>query len=79
MEKFSHSKFANLLKELRTKHKLSIGELCEILNIPEITLRRWEAQDCNGLNCKHLFYLAKHFKVTADYLLGLQNPNDPTQ
>lgn len=64
--------FANRLKDLRTEAGLSIDKLSEILGFGSASISRWEngKQDITGDN---LIVLAKFFKVTAGYLLGIED------
>ena len=64
-------KFAEKLKELREESKLSIKKLGNKINVSDATICRWE----NGLadiKSDDLIAVTKFFKVTTDYLLGLE-------
>ena len=64
--------FCERFKELRKENKLSTIELGKILNVSNSTITRWE----NGNilpSIEHLYNIAKCFKVTADYLIGLED------
>ena len=59
------------IKELRQKKGITQEELSEALRVSVQTVSRWE----NGVNAPDLTMLpelAVYFKVTADYLLGLE-------
>lgn len=65
-------KFAERLKELRIENNMSLKELATEIGSTSTSISRWE----NKLripNIESLIALAKYFKVTADYLLGLEN------
>ena len=64
--------FCERFKELRKENKLSTIELGKILGVSNSTITRWE----NGNilpSIEHLYNMAKYFKVTADYLIGLED------
>lgn len=65
----------NRLKELRTKHGLTLRELHQIVNINYSQLGRIE-KGKSALYDDHIQALTTYFCVTADYLLGLSD--DPT-
>ena len=64
--------FAERLKELRKEKGLSIQGLAKEVKIGSSSLSRWENSqaDVKGIQ---LAILAKYFKVSADYLLGLED------
>lgn len=64
--------FCERLKELRKEKNLSTIELADILGVGHSTVSRWE----NGVmtpTIDHLYNIAVYFKVTTDYLVGLEN------
>ena len=64
--------FCERLKELRTENGLSTTKLAEILKVTHATISRWE----NGKmtpTIDQLYNIAFYFKVSADYLIGLEN------
>lgn len=63
-------KFAERLKELRTEKNLSLNALSNEVKISSSALCRWENQQAE-IRASDLIILAKYFKVTVDYLLGL--------
>lgn len=64
--------FADRLKELRNEHNLSLQQLASETKISSSSLCRWE--NCQAeIKCFDLVTLAKYFKVTTDYLLGLED------
>ena len=64
--------FACRLRDLRNERGLSIEELSKILGFGSASISRWEngKQDITGDN---LIVLANFFKVTAGYLLGIED------
>ena len=64
--------FAERLKELRLEKGLSLKELSKQLKIGAASLCRWEncQADVKGYQ---LVIIAKYFKVSIDYLMGLEN------
>ena len=59
------------IKELRQKRGITQEEFSEVLQVSVQTVSRWE----NGINAPDLSMLpqlAAYFRVTTDYLLGLE-------
>ena len=64
--------FAERLKELRQEKGLSIQALAREVKIGSSSLCRWE--NCQAdIKGDQLITLAKFFRVTTDYLLGLED------
>lgn len=64
--------FAERLKELRIEKGLSIQELARETKIGSSSLCRWE--NCQAdVKGTYLVILARYFKVTTDFLLGLED------
>lgn len=64
--------FCERLKDLRTEQNLTTIQLAKELGVGDSTISRWE----NGLripNIDNLYNIALFFKVSADYLIGLEN------
>lgn len=64
--------FCDRLKELRAENRLSTTQLAKELGVTHATISRWE----NGKmtpTIDQLFNIALFFKVSADYLIGLEN------
>ena len=64
--------FKERLKELRIEQNLSQGELAKLTNLNQSTITRYE----NGERTPNMFgliALANFFKVSIDYLVGLEN------
>lgn len=64
--------FAERLKELRTENKLSTTELGLAIGVTSMTISRWERL-LRIPNIENLVALAKYFKVSTDYLCGLED------
>ena len=65
-------KFCERLKELRLDNKLSTTTLGNILGVHHSTVSRWENGEVQP-TILHLYNIAKYFKVSSDYLLGLED------
>ena len=64
--------FAERLRELRSDAKISIDELSKKVCISVGSISRWE-NDKADIKSKQLIILAKFFKVSTDYLLGIED------
>ena len=64
--------FAERLRELRTDEKLSAGELAKALGVSKMAISYWEREQ-RIPNIEELVEIAKFFKVSADYLCGLED------
>ena len=64
------SNFSERLKELRIENKLSLEDLSKAVKIGSSSLCRWENNQAD-IKSEQLILLAKFFKVSTDYLLGL--------
>ena len=71
-EKFDTKIFCNRLKELRKDANISSVALAKILEVSDTTILRWEKGKMLPTIDK-LYYLSKYFKVSTDYLLGLED------
>lgn len=66
--------FGQKLKELRRKHGMSQTDLGKIMDVHIMTISRWETSVyCPNIN--QVAELSNLFRVTSDYLLGLDNDN----
>ena len=65
-------KFAGRLKELRQEENLSFEKLSKLTGLSSSVLCNYE-KGKNDVTGDNLIILAKHFKVTTDYLLGLED------
>ena len=66
------TKFSERLKELREEKNLTQEELGKAINTNIITISRWE-RGVRTPNINSLETLANFFKVTAGYLIGLED------
>lgn len=58
------------IKELRKHLKITQSELAEILGVSRSSVNAWE-QGISNPSLKYLIELAKTFKTSTDYFLGL--------
>ena len=58
------------LKELREDHDLKQTDIANILNIQQTVYSRYE-RGFQNIPLEHLVTLAKLYKVSTDYILGL--------
>ena len=72
MKKFNLKVFAERLKELREENNLTISELGREIGVSAMAISRWE-REIRIPNIESLFLLAEFFKVSADYLCGLED------
>lgn len=64
--------FAERLRDLRIEKGLSMKQLAKEINTTDAAISNWE----NNINEPKITYLKSisiYFKVTTDYLLGLEN------
>ena len=64
--------FAERLKDLRTEKGLSLVELSKEIKIGIASISRWENNKAD-VSGEQLVVISKFFKVTTDYLLGLED------
>ena len=64
--------FAVRLKELRADANLSTTQLGAAIGVTSMTISRWERMK-RIPNIENLIALAKYFKVSTDYLCGLED------
>lgn len=64
--------FAERLKELRKEEKISTIKLAEKLGVKGPTVSRWENNKMSP-SIDQLYKIAVYFKVSADYLIGLED------
>ena len=72
MKKFDLKVFAERLEELREEKNLTIVELGKEIGVSAMAISRWE-REMRMPNIESLFLVAKFFKVSADYLCGLED------
>ena len=71
-------KFQQRLKELRIKHGLTQEELGKLLGVTGANCTRYETQNANP-KLATLIKMAQIFGVSVDYLLGVDEPAQPTE
>lgn len=64
--------FAERLKELRQENNLSYAQLAKEIGVSYVAIGRWERSERTP-NIEVLVALAKYFKVSTDYLVGLED------
>ena len=64
--------FSERLKKLRIERNMSQNELSKKMDLTRATINAWE-MGINTPNAQSLVLLASFFKVSVDYLLGLDN------
>ncbi len=60
------------LKELRRRDSISQNQLAKKMELTRATVNAWE-MGISFPNAQSLIMLAKHFKVSVDYILGLSS------
>lgn len=66
------------LRDLREDHDMSQKQIAEILGIQQTVYSRYE-RGSQTIPLQHLITLAKFYRVTTDYLLGLKDSDDAIQ
>ena len=64
--------FAERLRELRIEQNLTLQNVAQGIGVSINTVSRWERQE-RLPNIENIVALAKFFKVSADYLCGLED------
>jgi len=67
--------FANRLKELRKKNGLTQLEFSKLFDVGLATIAMWESSQRRP-PAKMLMAIADYFKVSIDYLLGVESKNE---
>jgi transcriptional regulator with XRE-family HTH domain len=60
------------LKQLRKKHKLTQGELADLLGLKPTAISNYESKR-NEPSFEKLIALSRYFDVSCDYLLGISD------
>ncbi len=60
------------IKELRTRNNLSQVKLAKVLNVSRSTVNAWE-MGISMPTIKYVIEMSNLFKVTSDYILGIDN------
>ena len=64
---------ANKLKTLRIENNLSLKKVADFLNITSSTILKYENTDITNIPIDNINKLAKIYKVTPSYILGLDD------
>ncbi len=64
--------FGERLKELRKEENISAKKLAEAIGVSDASIIRWENDQIEA-TIGNLKKLAEYFKVSADYLIGLED------
>ena len=62
---------AERIQEIRQEHELTQSEFGEILSVSQDTVSLWE-KGKSIPTAPYIIAIAKHFNVSADYILGLK-------
>ena len=63
---------AKRIKEIRTENRLTQTEFAKILFVSQDNVSLWETGK-SVPTVWHVILIAKHFKVSSDYILGLSD------
>lgn len=66
------NKLPERIKELREENNLTQVEFCKKINVSQPTVARWESGE-RVPTLEFLIILAKFFKCSIDYLVGLED------
>ena len=66
---------SEILKDLRTRKRISQATLAEVLEVTQQAVQRWECGKSRP-DVESLEKLSDYFKVSTDYLLGRSGSND---
>ena len=72
----SNKQIGERIADLRTDHDMQQGELANILGIDRSALSRIE-KGHRSIREDEILCIARHFRVTTDYLLGNDPPPQP--
>lgn len=61
-----------IIRELREDHDLKQSDIASVLNTTQQVYSRYE-KGVNEMPIRHLITLCKYYRVSADYILGLQD------
>lgn len=67
-----NNKISARIYELRKEAKLSQGELAKAIGVTQKAIDFWE-KDINEPKATYIIRLAQFFRVSTDYLLGIEN------
>ncbi len=63
--------YPEIIRELREDNDLTQGEIAKILGTTQQVYSRYE-KGINEIPVRHIITLCKFYKVSADYILGLE-------
>jgi len=66
------SKFGQRLRELRARYRVTQEQIADIVKKSQRTIGHWE-RDRNQPDNEDLVKIAKYFRVSTDYLLGVSD------
>lgn len=64
-------RYVKIMRDLREDHDKTQQEIADILGTSQTMYARYE-RGANELPIRHLIALCRYYKVSADYLLGLE-------
>lgn len=64
---------ANKLKTLRNENNLSLKNVADFLNVTSSTILKYENANITNIPIDNIIKLAKIYKITPSYILGLEN------
>lgn len=70
-----NQKYVKIIRDLREDNDLTQQQIADILGTSQTMYARYE-RGANELPIRHLVVLAKFYKVSADYILGLEKNNN---
>lgn len=62
--------YVRMIRDIREDHDLSQSDVAEVLGTSQTMYSRYE-RGASELPIRHLIRLAKYYKLTSDYILGL--------
>lgn len=67
-----NSYYIKIIRDLREEHDKTQAEIAEILGTSQTMYARYE-RGANELPIHHLIKLCEFYKVSADYILGIED------
>lgn len=67
---------ARRLRECRERSEETLEQIGQLVGVNKSTVMRWERGDTGKINMPTLQFLAEHFHVSLDWLLGVDTPID---
>lgn len=64
--------YVRKIRDIREDHDLSQSDVAEILGTSQTMYSRYE-RGASELPIRHLIRLARYYKLTSDYILGLSD------